>query len=129
MSKHRSPRLGHRVEQRVIEEQGYSQTEIDRSWFDAQAGTVPVEIKGAMRVRSNGSEGRFRIFREPHRQLSAADGVYAFAPYQQRGSGVEILEIRTVRARELRGIEWSRSHHQTRGRDQQTKLPISQVMR
>lgn len=129
MSSTRSPRLGARVEKQVIEKRGLTATDKDRSWCDAFAGSVPVEIKAAMRERSNGSEGRFRIFREPHRQLSAQDGIYAFAVYRRRGTGAEILEIETKRARALRRLEWSSSSHSTPGRDQQCKLRISEVMR
>jgi hypothetical protein len=130
MSPPRSPRLGARVESRVCDREGYTPTETDRSWCDAiSSGGIPVEIKGAMRERSNGSEGRFRIFREPHRQLAAKDGIYAFAVYRARGTGAEILDLTTKRARALRSLDWSSSNHSTPGRDQQVKLRISEVVR
>lgn len=130
MSSQRSPRLGARVEKRAIDRKGYTPTDSDSPWHDAETrGGTPVEIKGAMRERANGSEGRFRIFKQPHAKLAERDGLYCFAVYRQRGTGAEILEIKTKRARALRSLEWTASNHSTRGRDEQCKLRISRVMR
>jgi len=128
MSSTGSPRYGHLVEEHVREKKGLTEADDGRRWKDAETRSgTPVEIKGAMRERSNGSQGRFRLFYAPHRKLARQDGIYVFAVYEPQGNGINVLKTETMRARSLRAIDWSRSHHQTEGRDRQVKIPISTV--
>lgn len=120
-----APRLGARVEEQIAEQRGYI---LDRnSWRDATVDGTPVEIKAAIRERESGEQGRFRIFKQPHTKLASQRGVYHFAVYRGRGTGVEILQDKTMKARTLRNIDWVEANHGTDGRDKQRRIPISEV--
>lgn len=128
MSNHNSPRLGARVEAQIRERRSYERPDEPRPWMDAVSETGrPVEIKAAQRERSDGSEGRFRIFREPHRRLAQSDGLYVFAVYRVRGTGAQILDTTAVSARSVRVSDWVHSGHRTDGREMQRRIPISEV--
>jgi len=118
--------MGYRAEEQIIESRGMERARCE--WRDAiDSDGSPVEIKAAMRHRSNGSEGRFRIFREPHRQLAREDGRYVFAAYRIRGTGVEILATTAKAARAVRVDSWTKAGHETDGREHQQRIPISEV--
>ena len=100
----------------------------DRSaWHDARtADGEAVEVKAATVSRATGREGRFRIFREPHDSLRAADGWYVWVAYAPRGTGISVEGMRMQRAREIRP-SWRPAGHATEGRDEQHKIPIRRV--
>jgi hypothetical protein len=127
MSHHGSPRYGARAESRAIDARGYRRENMG-PWHDAvdQNGT-PVEIKAAMRERSNGKQGRFRVFEEPHERLQREEGRYLFVVYRARGTGVEMLATEEMPARELRIRDWVHSGHKTDGREMQRRIPISEI--
>jgi hypothetical protein len=122
----KTSRIGALVERRVADRYDLELEGRHRSWADAtfQNGT-PVEIKAAAYRRSSGAAGRFRVFRDPHRQLVDRDGWYAFAVYRIRGRGVEVVEQRMRRAVDLEPVEWygAGGHRDS----EQVKLPTSRV--
>ena len=127
-------RLGAQVEAAMRDLYNLDLPESGRApWMDAvDSDGRPWEIKGAMHRRANGRPGKFRVFRQMHRQLAEADGCYGFAVYRIRGRGIEILESRAIPARQLRGLEWSASDHGTRnvsGRGEQAKIALEVVQR
>lgn len=123
-----APRYGAAVEKAIISKYNLVIPDSGRApWYDAADNTgTKVEIKGAMRERSDGSTGRFRLFREPHQRLASGDGWYAFAVYRPAGRGVEILRSEMIPAREV-SVGWGPSGHD-RGH-QQAKVPPRQVFR
>lgn len=125
----KAPRLGDRVEKKVRQRKGYDLPDSGREWRDAIAQDgKSVEIKAAMRNRANGKPGKFRIFREPHRQLAKNDGRYVFVAYRQRGTGAEILASTTEPARAVnRRDEWTKAGHATDGREYQIRIPVGEV--
>lgn len=123
-----SAHYGRLVEEAAADRYGIEIEGQHKSWCDGiRSNGDPVEIKGAIRRRSNGSEGRFRIFEEPHKQLARADGWYVFAAYTPRGSGIEVDSMRATRARTLRlGSEdfvGAGGHRDSR----QIRIPISRL--
>lgn len=87
------------------------------------------EVKFATRERSNGSEGRFRLWRDQHRSLRAADAAgntawYAFvtdggSTYTRR----RVTHVSQVVA-DLGG--WNESGHRRGSR--QKKIPIAELI-
>lgn len=90
-------------------------------------GNDPVEVKAASTRRSDGSQGRVRIFREPHKRLVARGGYYAIVAYHPQGRGISVDGMRLIDARDIERFRdsWYPSQHDTRGREYQTKIPIS----
>jgi hypothetical protein len=117
----------------------YNLTADHESWYDAVRGdrdleewstlrearldsATPWEIKGAVRRRTDGGEGRIRIFEEPHEKLEAVGGWYAIAAYRVRGRGIEILDSTAIKAADL-ALEWKRSgHDRDKGRECQARV-------
>lgn len=125
---HRSPRYGALAEAQAREY--YSLTKARDAWHDAVSDSGdPWEIKAAMSERSDGSMGRFRIFRRPHRALVRNGGYYALVAYRPVGRGIQVDAMRSLDARELEAIrpDWYASRHQTEGRDQQVKIRIDRI--
>lgn len=124
-------RYARSVEQQIRDREGYETPADGRKWRDARSSNGrDIEIKAAVRERSNGRPGKFRIFREAHERLIEAGGVYHFAVYEPRGGGAEIIADRRVRARRIRGLNWSNSDHSTRdvgGRARQSKVRIREI--
>lgn len=122
---HGSPHWGSEAEIKACEQRGYHR-ENSGPWHDARdPNGVPVEIKATKRERSNGDEGRFRIFQQPHHKLRAEDGRYLFVVYRIRGRGMEVLDMHEIPARRLRPSSWRVSGHATTGRDREIQLRIS----
>ena len=119
-------RFGAAAERHAISKYGLEASH--ESWHDAkyQNGT-PVEIKSAMASRSSGQPGKFRVFEEYHRILERHEGWYCFVVYRPRGQGVQIVESKMVRARDLPNPGWygAGGHRDSR----QTKVPIRAVFR
>lgn len=112
------------AECRAADERGLN---LDRdSWHDAtfQNGT-PVEIKSCMYRRANGSPGRVRVFREYHDRLREAGGWYLFVVYRVRGTGIQVLDTKMLRAGQLPLSTWygAGGHRNS----EQTKLAIGDV--
>lgn len=94
-------RYGALAEQRARERYGLDADHA--SWHDARTSDGrPVETKSCMLTRRDGSEGRFRIFEQYHRKLEAADGLYVFAAYVPKGSGIQVRAMRSLEAGSLR---------------------------
>lgn len=123
-----SARYGRLAEQRAAEKYGLDLEGHHASWKDGiRQNGDPVEIKAAIRKRANGSEGRFRIFEDPHTRLAQADGWYVFVAYTPRGNGIEVDAIRATRARTIRlsseQFVEAGGHRDSR----QVRIPISRI--
>jgi hypothetical protein len=100
-------RYGTLAEKKLAEKYRLSREGEHTSWCDAvDADGRPWELKAAMVERADGSTGRFRVFREPHRRLARANGMYGFAAYRVRGRGITVLQTRAVPASDLPGSAW-----------------------
>ncbi|WP_121822112.1 hypothetical protein [Halostella salina] len=98
----------------------------------AYANGTPVEIKAALRRKSDGrggtKEGEFAVFESAHRWLRRNDGYYIFAVYRFRGRGVQVLETKRVHASNLPYFTFNESKHPGRGRDdREARFKISQI--
>lgn len=81
----------------------------------ARDGT-PFDIKGAMSNRKVGP-GRFRVWKDQHDVLTASDGGYIFVRYRGRSDGIEVLEMQSVSASDVR-VSWGGSGDHRRGSSQ-----------
>ena len=92
---------------------------------------TPVEIKGALRRKSDGrggtKEGEFFVFEEPHKWLRRRDGYYVFAVYRFRGTGVQILKTKRVHASKLPYFSFHESGHTKRDNDREARFKVSQI--
>jgi hypothetical protein len=103
---HRAAHYGARVEEQLRERYDL-RPEHDATHDAVARDGTPWELKGAMRRRANGNEGRLTIFEDPHAVLARQGGMYGLAVYRVRGRGVELLETRAVAATELTGrLSW-----------------------
>lgn len=124
----RASRYGALIEQAMQDRYDLDGEQQHQAWKDAVGPSGnPWEIKGASISRTDDRRPKFRIFRDPHNRLARADGFYAFAAYRPRGRGIEIIQSKAVRARELR-IDWRESDHHSpnRGAGEQ-KIPLQAV--
>jgi hypothetical protein len=111
-------RYGALAEQHVAEKFGF-EGEHDYSHDLVTSDGEPVEVKASMRAESRADDvAYFRVFEEAHRRLTRADGFYAFFSYRPRGTGIEVLRDRLVRARAVRINNWTETggHRDSRER-------------
>lgn len=111
-------RYGALAEQYVAERYGF-ESEHDYSHDLVRPSGEPVEVKASMRPESRADGvAYFRVFEEAHDLLRRADGWYAFVSYRPRGTGIEVLRDRLVRARAVRISEWTETggHRDSRER-------------
>jgi len=100
--------------------------ELDHSEFrgvrvDARSSDGrPFDVKAAMSNRKS-SKPRFRLWKDQHDVLTAADGGYIFVLYLASGRGIRVQKIRSVSARSLPSITWGVGGH--RGGGSQVKIP------
>jgi hypothetical protein len=123
-SSKKAARYGSRAEKKAAERYGLT---LDHcSWHDAKKpdGT-PVEIKATMETRADGSEGRFRVFRDYHDKLRRADGIYVFVGYRPHGTGIMVLNMRTCHSSQLPLSTWygAGGHRES----EQRKISVSEV--
>ena len=113
-------RLGRRAEEKALEAYGL---EPDRtSWRDGvYKNGVPVEVKASQR-----SSRYFRLWADEHHRLASQQGYYVFVLYRPRGTGVEIIRMKRVRASDL-SPRWSASGHAEK-RQLQAYIPHDDVM-
>jgi hypothetical protein len=121
-----APAAGAAIERAIAREYDLELEGTHRSWADAEfKNGRPVEIKAAVRRRSSGQPGRFRIFEDPHRRLQDVDGWYAFAVYRPRGRGYQVLKSVMRKAEHVGPFEWygAGGHRDSR----QMKIPIGEI--
>jgi hypothetical protein len=122
---------GTAVEKHVCRE--YNLTADHSGRADAQYPTsgTPVEIKAALRRKSDGrggtKEGEFFVFESPHQWLRRHDGYYVFAVYRFRGRGVQVLKTKRVHASNLPYFEFHESGHPGRNDDREARFKVSQI--
>jgi len=80
----------------------------------------PGDVKAAMSNRKS-SKPRFRLWKDQHDVLIAADGFYVFVLYSAIGRGIRVEKIRSVSASALPSITWGVGGH--RGGGSQVKIP------
>lgn len=120
----KAARYGSRAEKKAAER--YNLDLEHTSWHDAkQQDGTPVEIKSCTVERADGSEGRFRVFREYHDKLRRADGNYVFVAYKPRGTGISVTNIKMIHSSQLPLSTWygAGGHRDS----EQRKIPISAV--
>ncbi|WP_135533250.1 hypothetical protein [Halostella pelagica] len=97
----------------------------------AYANGTPVEIKAALREKSDGrggtKEGEFYVFEEPHQWVRRHDGYYVFAVYRFRGRGVQVLKTKRVHASNLPHFSFHQSGHPDRNHDREARFKVSQI--
>ncbi len=103
--------------------------DLDHSEFrgvrvDARKDGRPGDVKAAMENRSS-SKPRFRLWKDQHDVLVAADGFYVFVLYRAIGRGIRVVKIRSVSARSLPSITWGTGGH--RGGGSQVKIPPAAI--
>lgn len=84
----------------------------------------PGDVKAAMSNRTS-SKPRFRLWKDQHDVLTAADGFYVFVLYRAIGRGIRVEKIRSVAARSLPSITWGVGGH--RGDGSQVKIPPTAI--
>lgn len=86
---------------------------------------VAHEIKSAMHSYSDGREGKFRVFEDPHDRLQSEGGRYVFVCYRVRGRGIQVLDMERRAASRLPGSVWygAGGHRGT----QQREIQVSEV--
>lgn len=126
MPSKKANRYGTLAERKAADRYGLEREGAHTSWCDAeyQNGT-PVEIKSATVSRSDGSKGRFRIFKKYHERLLREDGYYCFVVYQPRGRGITVLDMVMRKANRMPLSAWygAGGHRDSN----QTKVAINSV--
>jgi crotonobetainyl-CoA:carnitine CoA-transferase CaiB-like acyl-CoA transferase len=98
----RANHYGTLAEQKAAERYGLTYEGVHGCMHDAETDDgTPVEVKAAMLNRASGREGRFRIFKAPHRRLVEESGLYVFVSYRAMGRGISVKKMRSVRASDL----------------------------
>jgi len=93
------------------------------SWCDAvDSEGRPWDVKAAMLSRES---PRFRLWREQHTRLKGAGGGYVFVAYVPRGTGIEVKNMKTVRASSLQLDFYGAGSHV---KGQQVKVKPSRVL-
>ena len=121
----KAARYGRLAEEAAADRYGLELAGQHSSWQDAATSDGrPIEIKAAMLNRSDGKQGRFRIFESSHRRLASESGAYVFVAYYARGRGIRVQSMRSVDASRLSlDFYGAGGHRDTR----QVKIPVSQV--
>lgn len=92
-------------------------------WKDASDSEGrPWDVKAAMLSRDS---PRFRLWKEQHSRLKGAGGGYVFVAYVPRGSGIEVRNMRSVRADSLRLDFYGAGNH---AKGDQVKVKPSRVL-
>lgn len=110
----------------AAERYGLQREGVHTSWCDAvDSRGVPHEIKSAMHSYSDGREGKFRVFEDPHDRLQSEGGRYVFVCYRVRGRGIQVLDMERRAASRLPGSVWygAGGHRGT----QQREIQVSEV--
>lgn len=122
---------GAAVEKAVVERYGLTRTyrEVGDSGVRMDAVTddgQPVEIKAVAINRSGGraSGVTWKIWRDQHETLERTGGFYVFVLYRMQSDGIQILDMRSVRAGDIR-VDWY-GETQPRG-SEQAEIPPSLV--
>ena len=79
---------------------------------------------------SSGASGRFRLWEDQHRSLTASDGQatawYAFVLLSGTGEVVDVRRMKPSTVTEIVGGDWNRADHAERD-GRQHKLPADEV--
>lgn len=108
----------------------------DQEWFDAVATNgTKYEVKSAHRFVGNGAQGRFRVWEDQHRSLTAASAAadqtawYAFVLFEDD----QPIDVRRMQPTTVTSIvhddggSWNRAGHSQR-EGAQHKIPWKQVL-
>jgi hypothetical protein len=116
---------GRLAEERAADRYGLRLDGVHASWKDAETDDGrPVEVKAAMLNRSDGSEGRFRVFEQYHERLADRSGLYVFVAYYARGRGIRVKAMRSVDASRLALDFYGAGGHRD---SRQVKIPVNAV--
>lgn len=122
---------GTACERHICKEYGLDADHSGRADAAYPSTGTPVEIKAAVRRKSDGrggtKEGEFYVFEGPHRWLRRRDGYYIFCVYELRGSGVNVLKAKRVHASKLPYFTFHESGHPGRNHDREARFKVSEI--
>ncbi|AFD04030.1 ORF9 [Halogeometricum pleomorphic virus 1] len=88
------------------------------SWHDARdRDGRPWDVKACMLSRDS---ARFRLWADQHSRLRSEGGGYVFVGYLPRGSGIQVKQMRTVRAASITAEFYTAGNH---AKGDQLKIP------
>jgi len=135
---HPNERQGAFAEEFVANTYGLEHVPNEAEWYDCvhpERGTK-YEVKSTHVALDDGSTGRFRLWRDQHRSLTASQGApnqtawYAFVLLDEDGDVVDVRRMHPTTVTSIVRDEdggWNRSGHLLR-RSRQHKIPWPQIL-
>lgn len=122
---------GAAVERKICQEYGLEPDHSRHADAKYPSSGTPVEIKGALRRKSDGrggtKEGEFFIYEHRHRWLRRNNGYYTFAVYRFRGRGIQILDTKRLHAGNLPYFSFHESGHPGRQNAREARFKVSDI--
>lgn len=137
MSQRRYPneRQGAFAERYVAESYGLAHVPNEADWYDCvhPRGTK-YEVKSTHETLASGAAGRFRLWEDQHRSLTAAEGAegqtawYAFVLFDEHDDVVDVVRRKPSSVTKIVGGEWNDAGHAGRN-GRQHKTPWEDIYR